>query len=411
MQCFHQFNPLAELQKLGGEEQRALLQKYSAYAAHVRRSVYCSPGSWQEKRESVEAEWPEYRSSTLALSRPEYQRDPDPTAPQWRERFLAEDVEELQQRKQHHVHLAKAPGGPRLPLAHCRDPKDPSKCKAGFPRDEAQLVETTVLLCPGLAEHMGLPTKGKRSMLGSLWGPVNDPDLNGTHPALLAALRCNSDVQVPYRFPAAPELHDDRRCDQECPAYQETRDVAREAQVNQAAQAGYCADYQNKRLPIAVHEVKEWQKSQQELATDLQDKPAGYAMSRVAKRLATDCHARGVCRGSVECANLVDQSQSLDPTRAESIKAAQVTQVALAFGLKLLDAAYEGEPLPEESRRIEADPRLRGAQSGTRTISYPPLTLYGERGRDARVHRRSVYEYARNYDYKIAKHPYSVELQ
>ncbi len=32
---------------------------------------------------------------------------------------------------------------------------------------------------------------------------------------------------------------------------------------HRVAQAGYCADYQNKRLPIGVHEILEWIKAQQ----------------------------------------------------------------------------------------------------------------------------------------------------
>ena len=38
--------------------------------------------------------------------------------------------------------------------------------------------------------------------------------------------------------------------------------LVKEAQTNQAAQAGDARDYQNKRLPIAEHEVKEWMKGQ-----------------------------------------------------------------------------------------------------------------------------------------------------
>ena len=63
----------------------------------------------------------------------------------WPRFLLDEDVEALQQLKQHHVHLPKKTGGPRLPLDHCRDKKDLTKCKAGFPR-EPQLIETTTLV-------------------------------------------------------------------------------------------------------------------------------------------------------------------------------------------------------------------------------------------------------------------------
>ena len=49
-----------------------------------------------------------------------------------------EDVEVLQQLKQHHVHNPpkKTRRSHALPLDHCRDSKeDPTKCKAGFPRE------------------------------------------------------------------------------------------------------------------------------------------------------------------------------------------------------------------------------------------------------------------------------------
>ncbi len=399
--------------KLSCGERLALLQKYTAYTAHVRRSVYCDPAAWQQKRHSIEAQWPEYRHSTLILSRPGYQSNAILQPEQWRKEFLQLDVEAVQQHKQHHVHLPKAPDGPRLPLAHCRDPKDPTKCKAGFPRPEEQMTDTTVLVCEGLAKQMGLPVKGKRSMLGALWGPVNDPDLNGTHPALLAALRCNSDVQVPYRFPILPELHENGRCQAGCATSTEVRDVVKQAQQTQAAQAGYSCDYSNKRAAIAVQEAKEWEKAQAELAKDLEGKPTGYAMSRHTKRLATDCFARGVCRASVECINLVDHAQSMDPTRAESIKTAQVTEISLAYGLSLLDAATarEREPLPPESRRIQPDSRFRGMHASNKTTGCPAWTLYGERGRDRRVHQLSAFEFARHYQYKAASQPWTVAQQ
>ena len=67
--------------------------------------------------------------------------------------------------------------------------------------------EDTALVCRGLAERLNMPISGKRSALGTLRGPMHDPNLNGTHPALLAALRCNSDVQLPYRLPVNKITH------------------------------------------------------------------------------------------------------------------------------------------------------------------------------------------------------------
>eukprot|EP00971_Amphidinium_carterae_P221611 4399079-Amphidinium_carterae.1 len=89
--------------------------------------VYADKRTWTEERQhAVENAWPEYRESSLMLSRPKYQADVTMASDEWVHQYLEVDVEGLQQHKQHHVHLPPAfPGGPRKPLAHCRDPKDP----------------------------------------------------------------------------------------------------------------------------------------------------------------------------------------------------------------------------------------------------------------------------------------------
>ena len=74
-----------------------------------------------------------------------------------------------------------------------------------------------------------------------------------------------------------------------------TRDLVAAGQRNMAAQVGYGCDYQNKRLPIAVHEVKEWMKGQRQLLEELQDKPPGYVGARTAKRVMTDCYYKSSC--------------------------------------------------------------------------------------------------------------------
>eukprot|EP00971_Amphidinium_carterae_P286301 5684601-Amphidinium_carterae.2 len=120
VQCLHQFTPIGNIAQVDEASMRSLLQKYSTYTAHVTRMVYTDPVEWERQRDAVEAEWPEYRNSTLALSRPEYQRDDDMSSTCWRHHFLDDDVEQLQQHKQHHVHLPTGPHGERQPLAHCR---------------------------------------------------------------------------------------------------------------------------------------------------------------------------------------------------------------------------------------------------------------------------------------------------
>ncbi|CAJ1413430.1 unnamed protein product, partial [Effrenium voratum] len=407
VQCRHQRDSLASLLDLGKPEIQTLLQRYASYTAHVRRSVYCDPDGWERDRAAVEEEWPEHKDCALMLSRPAYQASRRLRPEEWTRRYLAEDVEQLQRRKQHHVHLPAGPGGERRPLAHCRDPKDPTRCKSGFPRDSQLILGRTALVCRGLAEQLDLPVKGKRSSLGLQWGPVNDPNLNGNHPALLAALRCNGDLQVPYRFPVTKETHDDALCQEEaCVGDGDVKLLVREAQRTQAAQAGYGCDYMNKRLPIAVHELKEWQKGQRELGEELKDKPAGYVGARVAKRLTTDCYARGVCRGAVECANLTTRAAANDPTAAESVKTATVHPISLRFGFQLLDAAAAGEAWPTEPQHLRTDLRPRARQG--RVVSCPFWTFYGARGRAAQVYELCAFEFARHFRFQQAKRPFTL---
>ena len=410
LQCFHQYTPLSEIVNMAKDAYLDLVHEYKLYTAHVRRTVYCDPSVWQKERALVEEAWPEYRDSLLMLSRPSYQSDRALSASAWRQKYLQEDVEELQKRKQHHVHLPKTPGGPRLPLTHCQDRRDKTKCKAGFPRDK-QITNETVLVCQGLARQMDMPAKGKRSMLGSLWGPVNDPDLNGTHPALLAALRCNSDLQLPYRFPINADTHSAHCADEACPGgNQPVRALVHEAQRNQAAQAGYACDYGNKRLPIATHEVREWNKGNDDMVKELRGKPAGYVAARTESRFITDCFGRGCCRGATECSNLITRHQHFSPLDAESVRTAQTVRLPLAFGVQLLQAAADEQPWPNEPVRWSTQTRAANQQKKV-TSHCPFWTLYGSRGKDPRVHQLSAFEFARHYQLKRAYHPWSVALQ
>lgn len=225
------------------------------------------------------------------------------------------------------------------------------------------------------------------------------------------------------------------------------KDLIKEAQVNQAAQAGYAADYQNKRLPIAVHEAKEMLKAQSDLAEELKDKKPGYVGARVSKRIITDSYARGVCRGAVECSNLTSHAGNNDPTAAETIKTAPVTDISLGYPLQLLDAVRAKEPWPQEKARKQVDKR---SYADKKLTDCPRWTVYGGRGRSreagrcrqinahhaylnysssylfahflfpylrpcsvrslpCQVHGLSFYEFARHYCMKQCRHPLTAQ--
>ena len=85
----------------------------------------------------------------------------------WRE------SERLRQHKQHHVHTLSADGKKRIPLTCCRRRDKPKECKGGFPKD-AQVIgaKEAVVVCPGLAKKMKLPTKGRRNALYRACAPI-----------------------------------------------------------------------------------------------------------------------------------------------------------------------------------------------------------------------------------------------
>ena len=399
-ECLHQFTPLSELVRLDKKVMLEQLRKYSDYTAHVSRTIYCEPEACRAKQKEVEDGWPEYRNSHLMLSRPAYQSDLLLDANDWSREYLARDVEQLQMHKQHHVHIPDAQGV-RRPLEHCKDPKNPEACKAGFPRD-SWLTDELLLICPGLAEDRDMPYTGKRTMVGLLWGPCNDPNLNGNHPALLASARCNGDVQLPYRFPITEDTHNhwvcDHGCDEKMPVWQ----LVQAAEAAQRAQAGYACDYQNKRLPIAVHECKAWMSGQQSLYEELKGSKLGYLGARVVKRLITDCYGKGVVRGAVEIANLILQNKDPDPTKAESVKTALMKDISLKYPTELLQAVAAGQPWPVEPRRAQVDKRDFCRR---RLADCPPWTLYGARGAHERVHHLSAYEFAQHYYFKLGRRP------
>ena len=225
--------------------------------------------------------------------------------------------------KQHHVHTLNSEGN-RVPLTHCKRLDNPKLCKAGFPRTD-RLIDKPVVLCQGLLHRMKMPSGGRRNMTGALHGPVNDEWLNGSHPALLAAPNggsCNSDVQLPYRFPICSETHDSTVCDGTCVDDANEDVIVAAAQISQDAQAGYACDYQNKRGPRAWNEIKECRKGHHKLAADVAHERPQYVGKRHVTRLCSDAYNKGVVRSAQERANLNANKKDNDVLAAETVRTA-----------------------------------------------------------------------------------------
>lgn len=223
IQCLHQHTPLADVLQRLKETKRDEVEALLKYKEHVCRQVYADPMKAEQDLPKKESSWPEYSDSKILSSAASYltarcasmgsKVDLVKEGRQWLNHHLAEHVQELQELKQHHVHLPNEKGE-RVPLTHCRRSDNPNKCKGDFPRTH-WLINEAVVLCPGLLKRMGMASSGRRSKLGSLHGPMNHENLNGTSAAMLAVQTCNSDVQLPYRLPISEATHA-RECDERC---------------------------------------------------------------------------------------------------------------------------------------------------------------------------------------------------
>ena len=111
-------------------------------------------------------------------------------------------------------------------------------------------------------------------------------------------LNFNNDIQIPYRFPIVEEVHDESVCTEKC--WQEGDEVEQTlaAQTQQNAQAGYAADYQNKRSAQSFNEVKEAKRGHHALADKIHDKRISYIGHRHVTRILSDYYGRGIVRSN-----------------------------------------------------------------------------------------------------------------
>ena len=158
---------------------------------------------------------------------------------------------------QEHVHPKNAQGE-RRPLTACRIRDKPEICKHGFMKDHL-IHEHPRVICAGLAETLGLASKGRRNAVGSIEPSRNSGSINGTVPAIAVGTGNNNDIKIPYRVPIMPQTHE-KSCSKACCENNSLEDVVRAVEASQSAQVGYHCDYCNKRQPVGVAEGKEWAK-------------------------------------------------------------------------------------------------------------------------------------------------------
>ncbi|CAE8714602.1 unnamed protein product [Polarella glacialis] len=376
VQCLHQHTPLLEIFERMQEGNAELLQEYLRYKQHVCRQTYARRDQWEARQEATEKAWPAYESSTALITVPAYllsnamaepRHDSASESHDWVRHYLAEHVQRLQELK------------------------------------TKQLISKGVLLCQGLCKRMELVWTGRRSMLGSLHGPVNDAKLNGTHPALLASLACNSDVQLPYRFPIRRGMHSEE-CPEECWANMSEEDIVEAAQHAQDAQAGYACDYQNKRGPMAFNEIKEAMKGHRDLGGRLHDKEVHYIGGRHVKRFLTDVYGKGVVRGAVENVNLRSNYKEHDVTAAETIELSKTEMFSGGEFLSLIEQAVEQASVLENKLKIFGAMDRRHARH--KKLSHKTVAIaYAYRPRRQDVWYLSPYEFAVFWEVRLLRYP------
>lgn len=420
------------LEKMKGEGATEI-NKYLKYKAHVCRQVYANADLANERLAEKETAWPEYETSCALVSRPEYltRRDNTPlvtfanafvqnshTASSdssllssrlvqgqaWLKQHLGVHVQELQEYKQHHVHLPNEKGE-RVPLTHCRRPDNPSKCKSDFPRT-LQLIERAVVLCHGLLAKMSMPSCGRRSKLGSLHGPMNQENLNGTASAMLAVQQCNSDVQLPYRVRICRETHS-HLCQECCVDEGSEKTIVEAMQCSQDAQAGYACDYCSKRQPMAFNEVKECCKGHSTLSQHLEGERTNYAGKRHAGRFMSDAYGKGVVRGQAESTNLRVYAKANAVTSAETMKASTTQSFYGREFLETVERLNDGKDAASRATFAEID----GRNARKRKITIRDVALlYGQRPKHAAVWHLSPYEFTMYWEPKLAEYPLTMDM-
>ena len=170
VQCLHQHTSLEEIFRLSHDKLAALRAEYEAYNAHVCHASYVGQSNEDMERRiaAAEASWPTHELDVTMTTVPTYQlqraADTDNVqneAADWRRRYMAEDVVQLQLLKQHHYHPYNETSQGRVPLAGCQKSDRPGLCKSDFPRTQWLCAQPTVL-CPCKLKTYGMPSGGRK---------------------------------------------------------------------------------------------------------------------------------------------------------------------------------------------------------------------------------------------------------
>ena len=319
----------------------------------------------------------------------------------WRNTYLRDHTQIIQEHRQHHIHIPNEKGE-RVPLTHCRRKDNPQECKADFPRTK-WLIDKPVVLCKCLLDNMGMPSSGRRNKIGSLHGPMNHEWLNGTHPAMLAAHRFNSDVQVPYRLPICEATIS---CEGKCLASVDEEEMILASQLAQDAQAGYACDYCNKRQPMAFSECKECLKGIRRMGEGMEKKSLRYKIKRYALRICSDAYGKGIVRGHTENTNLCAYTKDNILTSAETVRTAGTESF---YGGEYLNVVERLNDQKDKATRKDF-PIIDKRNPRKRKVTLKDTCiLYGQRPSDPHVWFLSPYEFTMHWEVCMLSYPLCIE--
>ena len=151
IQCLHQHTGVHGIISMLRNNCTHVVPDYSDYKTHVCRQVYPTDTvALEQQLDKHETAWPDYKDSIVLATIPAYLQEPSGDdvklhdtdqlpdnivkGPKRLDTYLHEDVEDLQQMKQHHVHFLNVDTHVREPLAACKRKGNPNLCKADFPR-------------------------------------------------------------------------------------------------------------------------------------------------------------------------------------------------------------------------------------------------------------------------------------
>jgi len=411
----HQHAPLVEVFSYLCDKPE-IIAKYLRYKEHVCRQMFADDNkvtTWNAgRRRAVEEKWPEYSETTELLERPNYMLRSENSGSSgksviergrdWLRSYLSDHVQRLQELKQHHVHIWDEEKQEYIVLEHCRRKDKKNECKSFFPRTQ-WLISSAVVLCTGLLQKMGMPSSGRKNLTGAMHGPMNEANINGTHPAMLVTQACNSDVQLPYRLPINVASHSS-----ECPLGDacllqcNVASMVNAAQIAQDAQVGYTCDYQNKRQPCGCNEVKECCNGFTRMGQNIGHEPVSYQGKRYMTRILCHAYNSGIVRSAVENRNLRSYARAHDVTFAESFRTCRTVVFPGATYLQMVQKSSEHQ-IVSFQRDLRNTSRMRLTQRNH-------ALLYGHR---PMAHRElkylSPYEFTMYWEPQLLKYPTTLE--